>query len=399
MPKVELWVADDDGSDRSRAFVAELRKLSMLAVRPKEGAEPVAASVLRQKVADGDEHHALLIGTGFGAAILAGRKPPLVLVRDPGRELEQQMVQIGLMQAFMAVTEGRLWPVAMGEMLQKQGMAQANAARVVAAAETMQGLLRRFRGGSDPAGAPATPADPAQTTPAEFDFRQFLGSMVPLSTEDLKPPARPKSLSYQIAQSVAGMTVMMLMFGLVACSTTLLREREQGTLRRLLVTQAPRAAIPLGKFLFTFAVGMLQLAVLFAYGELVFAVGTFRDPATLLVLSVVWSLCATSFGMLIATWAGSQKQAEGLSTMLILVMAALGGCWFPIQMVDLPWYGEVATKSTLTYWAMTGFQGMFWRQQPFTHPGMLFAIGVQLAFAVVAAWLSLWLFRRRFLAR
>jgi ABC-type multidrug transport system permease subunit len=189
---------------------------------------------------------------------------------------------------------------------------------------------------------------------------------------------------------------MMLMFGLVACSTTLLKEREQGTLRRLLVASAPRASIPLGKFLFTFAVGLLQLLVLFCYGELVFRVGTFRDPVTLVVLSGVWSACATAFGMLIATWAKSQKQVEGLSTLLILVMAALGGCWFPVQMVDLPWYAEVVTKATLTWWAMSGFQGMFWHQQSLSHPGMLAAIGVQVAFTAVAMWLSLRLFRRRF---
>ena len=46
----------------------------------------------------------------------------------------------------------------------------------------------------------------------------------------------------------------------------------------------------------------------------------FRDPITLLVLSVTWAAAATSFGMLIAAWARTTKQAEGLSTVLILLM-------------------------------------------------------------------------------
>jgi ABC-2 type transport system permease protein len=220
--------------------------------------------------------------------------------------------------------------------------------------------------------------------------------MVPVRREDVQPPSRPKNLSHQLAQSVAGMTVMMLMFGLMACSITLLQERDQGTLRRLLVSGAPRPALLFGKFLYCLCVGLLQLAIMFGYGELVFGVGTFRDPVTLVVLAVTWAAAATAFGMLIAVWAGTQKQAEGLSTMLILVMAALGGCWFPIQIADLPWWAEVVTHATLTHWAMTGFQGMFWHQKGCLDPVLLRAIAVQWGFVLLATWLAWRVWRRRF---
>jgi len=214
----------------------------------------------------------------------------------------------------------------------------------------------------------------------------------------VQPPSRPKNLGYQLAQSVAGMSVMMLMFGMMACSVTLLQEREQGTLRRLLVSRAPRPALLLGKFVFCVLIGLLQLAILFSYGELVFAVGAFRDPVTLLVLSLTWAAAATAFGMLIAVWARTQKQAEGLATLLILVMAALGGCWFPIQIAELPWWADVITHATITHWAMSGFQGMFWSQKSFTDPALLRAIGVQWAFAIAASAIAWRLWRRRFVA-
>jgi len=160
----------------------------------------------------------------------------------------------------------------------------------------------------------------------------------------------------------------------------------------------PRNGIYWGKFLFTLIIGLIQLAVLFTYGNVLFRIQAFRDPITLLVLSVTWAAAATSFGMLIAAWAGTAKQAEGLSTILILVMAAIGGCWFPIQMMDLPWLVEIATRCSLAYWAMEGYQKMFWEQWSWTHPKILTAIAVQWAFVILGALAALILYRRRYVA-
>lgn len=392
MPKVELWVVDEDGSAASKKLVAALRDVGMLAVRPAGDGEPATAAHVRERVRDGEAHHALLVGQGFGAAIEAGREPPLVLVRDPGRQMEDRIVGIALMQATMAAGEGKSMPWLLSSMMRRQGMNEAGIARVRSGMDLVQGVIDRFVGGDTELRAPANGQQPAP----DFDLASMFGDMVPVQREDVVPPARPKNLDYQLAQSVAGMTVMMLMFGLMACSVTLLQERDQGTLRRLLVSGAPRPALLLGKFVFCLAVGLVQLAVLFTYGELVFAVGTFRDPLTLVVLSVTWAAAATSFGMLVAVWAKTQKQAEGLSTMLILVMAALGGCWFPIQIATLPWWADLITHATLTHWAMSGFQGMFWSQKGFTDPALMRAIGVQWAFVVVATFAAWRLWQRRF---
>ncbi len=392
MPKVAAWVVDDDGSEGSRRFVAALRDVAMVSVQPKAGAAAITAAAAREKVADGEAHHALIVGKGYGEALAAGREPPLVLVRDPGRAMEARLVGIALMQATMAAADGRSMPWLLSSVMRRAGMSEEGIARLRAGMELVQGVIDRFAGGE--AALRATGSGAA----AGFDFGSVFEDMVPVTKEDVAPPARPKNLGYQLSQSVAGMTVMMLMFGLMACSVTLLQERDQGTLRRLLVSGAPRPSLLLGKFLFCLAVGMLQLAVLFAYGEAVFGVGTFRDPVTLLALSITWAAAATAFGMLVAVWARTQKQAEGLATMLILVMAALGGCWFPIQIVDLPWYADLVTHATLTHWAMEGFQGMFWHQKSIADPVMLRAVAVQWAFVAVAAIAAWQLWRRRFVA-
>jgi ABC-2 type transport system permease protein len=395
MPRVTIWVCDEDGSATSQKFVAALREVSMLSVQPRVKQEARTAASLRSLVQDGEAHHALVLGKGFGEALANASEPPLTLIRDPGRHMEGRLVGIGLMQAMMSAGDGSSMSWMRGSLMRRNGMGESEVKRLVAGMEAVQNVIGLFSSGVQPVGKKGQ--QPAPGGNANFgDMASMFDNMVPVTKEDVSPPARPKNLGYQLAQSVSGMTVMMLMFGLMACSSMLLVERDQGTLRRLLVSRAPRHAVLLGKFLFCFIVGMLQLIVLFAFGEVVFSIGAFRDPMTLLALSVTWAAAATSFGILISVWAKTTKQAEGVSTLLILVMAALGGCWFPIQMADLPWYGEVLTRSTLTFWAMEGFQGMFWHQKSWTDPVMLRAMGVLWGFVVIASGLSWRLWRRRF---
>lgn len=394
MPKVELWVVDEDDSEPSRAFVAGLRDAGMLAVRPKPDAHPVSAEDVRHRVADGEAHHALIVGKGYGDALRAGEEPPLTVVRDPGRTMEARLVGIALLQATMAASGGKGMPWLLASVMRRSGMSEDGVARVRAGMEMVQGVVDRFVGGDGALRAGGDGAAPGKAP--SFDMASMFEDMVPVTREDVRPPSRPRNLGYQLAQSVAGMTVMMLMFGMMACSVTLLQERDQGTLRRLLVSRAPRPALLLGKFWFCVLVGMLQLTLLFSYGELMFAVGAFRDPITLAVLSFTWAAAATSFGMLIAVWAKTPKQAEGLSTLLILVMAALGGCWFPLQIAELPWWADVVTHATLTHWAMSGFQGMFWNQKAITDPVLLRAIAVQWGFVAVATLLAWRSWQRRF---
>ncbi|MBN2473224.1 MAG: ABC transporter permease [Pirellulales bacterium] len=398
MPPATLWVADEDGSKTSRRLIELLREGDVVQVRPRAGEPPVDGTRIRQLVRDGDAHHGLILAPGFGKDLEEGTLPKVTMVRDPGRRMEDHVIQIGLVQAFMTVSRGRLWPAAMGELMRESGMTDENVERLIAAARGVNLLLREFA--AEETGEPAAqqPSD-ASRRPDDrlpFELHDIVQSIVPIEHEDVAPPDRPRGMTYMLAQGVSGVIVMMLMFGMMACSTTLVQEREGGTLPRLLVAAVPRGAVFWGKFLFTMLVGMVQLAVLFAYGNAVFRIGAFRDPITLAVLSITWAAAATSFGMLIAAWARTTRQAEGLSTILILVMAAAGGCWFPIQMMRLPWAIDAVTHCTLTYWAMSGYQNMFWDQLSWTQPKMLTAIGVQWGFVAAAVLAAQWLYGRRY---
>ncbi|KAA3609580.1 MAG: ABC transporter permease [Planctomycetota bacterium] len=392
MAKAELWFQDEDASETSAQMVTALRDSNVVKLRPRAGEEAIGREGLRTKLADGEAHHALIIEAGFEEALQSGELPRLTLMRDPGREMEDQLIRIGLMQAVMAATDGDLWPAMIGFQMRQAGLQEGSVKQIVAAAQGTHGLIEKFFAAEeeDDEGAAGEDGEAAGTQVVDF-----MQNMIPVQEEDIAPPARPKDLSYMLAQSVSGIIVMMLMFGLMACGVTLIQEEEQGTLRRLLTASVSRNAILGGKFIFTAIMGVLQLAVLFVYGELIFKVGFFQKPLTLLVISLSLLAAITSFGLVVAAWAKTMKQAEGVSTLLILVMSALGGAWFPVQLFDMPVYAERITQCTLTYWAMNAYQQMMWNQMSWHEGSIPQSLLVLWGFALVAGFLAWKLYQRR----
>lgn len=420
-PRVTLYVVDEDQTPQSERFVQQLRDSDMLRVRPRTGDAAIDAAKATQLVADGEASHALVIENGFGLRLSGDQGDrqaayPLRLVRDPGRTMEEQIVRINLMQAMMVSSEGNWWIGALEQLFAKSGVSQDQVQSFSQAAGAMNAVIGSFgfapeqrdeepSAEADVKPAPATDAPTAspeeRTANSESqtnaDPMSWMMDMVPVQTEDFSPPSRPKQATYQIAQAVAGMAVMMLMFGVTSCSRTLIQERERGTMSRLLSVGVPRGSLLLGAILFTVVIGCLQMIVMLVYGEQMFKVGIFRDPITLVVVALVWIVTASAFGILIATCSRTEKQADMLSTILIISMAALGGCWFPLQMLDLPGPFEAVTRATPTFWAMTGFQGMLWNGADLSNQRMLLGLAVQVGYAAVMGVVAVWFFNRNYL--
>ncbi|MHC4838591.1 MAG: ABC transporter permease [Planctomycetota bacterium] len=395
MARATIWVADEDGTEESAALVEQLRASSMIRLRPRidEAGNPVDevydAATLRQRVIDGEADIALLIGEGFAAAIAAGDLPELTLVRDPGRQMESQLAGIGLMQAMSEVTQGTVYTTLFADMLRDAGTPEFVIDRMVAISAEQQDIFGEALGEGDEAAGDS----------GGFDMQSMFTGSGLFTTEDHAPPDRDEDVSFAQAQAVGGIAVMMVLFGLTASAVTLLRERDEGTMRRLLSLPLPPAAILLGKAGATLVVGMIQITLLFLVGEILFGIGIWRDPLTLIVLMLSTVAAASAFGLLIAGWAKTPKQAEGMSTLLILVMSCLGGSWFPLQMLDLPAAIEVAMRLTINHWAVSGYQELFWRTSSLADSGVQLSVAMLWLFTVAAGFLALRLFRRNYLGR
>jgi len=399
--RVEIAVQDDDHSEASRKLLSELGAadgLELDLVGPDEKGA-------RERVAAGDVPVALAIGAGFGAALTAGDPLPLTLYRDPGKVIELQIVAGNLIPAFLGALGEDLGQRSIGKVLETLDFPLLGRERAQAIldrswsslSDLVQELERAPADGDEaPAAAVAVAAEGEKEDEA-FDFASAVAEMLGLTVEDVVGGGEHGAAQRraQQAQAVAGMAVMMLLFGLVHCGGTLLAEEAEGTLDRLRLAPGGPSSILLGKCLFTWLVGLSQLVILFLYGRAIFDVPVFRSPVALVVLSAAVAAAATGFGILFAVLCRTQKQLEGFSTIVVLTMSALGGSWWPLAFAP-DWYRFLG-HFTLNAWAMDGFQGIFWYGKGLTEIGL--EIGVLAGIAVGAIGLALRLFERRLRVR
>ncbi len=423
MPKVKIWIVDEDQSPRSQLVEKTLRDSSMIECLPTAGERPITREKLQQMVTDGDAHHGLVIPRGFGATDQS-TLPEIDILRDPGRLMEDRILQFALVQALFTASDSDLWKQSLQRWVKSEGASDKELQQFNRVYDSVENTLRtgiETLAADWPSNEPSE-SKPSESKPSEIktdvdsgqpsqdaasspetkmgldDVLSVIDKALPVHNVDIEPPTRPKRVTYQQAQSISGITVMMMMFSLTNAGALLLMERERGTLKRLLALSMPRSSILLGKYFYVIVAGLIQMAILMVYGELMFRVGLFRDPVTLFVLIVTWVATAGSFGMAIATLSTSAKQGDGLATITILIMAALGGCWFPVQLMSLPLPLDIASKCTLTYWAMEGFQGLLWNGLSFMDAKILKAIGIQWLWALGLGFVSWMAFKRNYIA-
>src|SRR5262249_54780015 len=134
-------------------------------------------------------------------------------------------------------------------------------------------------------------------------------------------------------QNVPGFGVTFLLLGvLLGVSLALLDERDWGTLERVRATPAPLPAVLLAKLAARFVVGMGRMTLLFAVGWVVFGVSLGPQPWALLLPTTGIVFAGTAFGLIVAGVTGSREAVLPLGAIAILTMAAVGGCWWPIDL-------------------------------------------------------------------
>ena len=389
MGRVRLVVEDRDRSAASAELVKAIGEADGLRLELVEGDD---AGTAREHVADGEAPAGLLIEPGFGESLDAEEGSGLVLYRDPAKAIEQQIVAGNLVPALFSAVGERLAERAMKRSLEVLDFPLAGR---VAAASILEDSWDRMYELIDALESDATPEGTAEAEApdedaADFDFASAVGEMFGLDVEDVvggTAEAEAQKAGQQ-AHAVSGIAVMMLLFGLVACGGTLLEEQADGTLDRLRLAPGTLRDILAGKFLFTWIIGMAQLVILFLVTRLIFPIPVFRAPVALLVLSAVVACAATGFGIVFAAVCRTRKQLEGLSTIVILTMSAMGGSWWPL--IATPEWYQFLGHFTLNAWAMDGYQALFWYEKGlgdiWLEIGVLLGIGVTTSAIALIVW-------------
>jgi len=193
---------------------------------------------------------------------------------------------------------------------------------------------------------------------------------------------------------VPGFTVLFVFLTAQTAALSIYQEKKQGSFRRLLAAPISRPALLAGKMLPNLAVTLAQIILIFAVGRFVLPlIGLERlalgnDPLALILVSLLLALCSNMLGLLIAALTHSEAQAGALSAVVLWVMAALGGSFWPTYLMS----GPVQSLSAAVphSWALRAYNGLLIYGEGFA--GVATEMAVLLGFTAVFFVIGLWRF-------
>jgi ABC-2 type transport system permease protein len=161
------------------------------------------------------------------------------------------------------------------------------------------------------------------------------------------------------SQTSPGMLVMYALFFTFGGGASLIVERDEGTLRRLLVMPMGKGTLLIGKLAGIYVGALIQMLVMVLAGQFLFGVSWGQSPAALITMLLAYGLAGTALGLMVAALARTAAQANAAGTISIMALASLGGAWWPIEIV--PGWMQSLALALPTGWAMRGFQDIITR--------------------------------------
>jgi ABC-2 type transport system permease protein len=307
-------VVDVDQSTLSQEFVAALQGSKIMRVETRSQAEADRAFEDKQAIG------VLVIPIGFQAAALNGQPIDLNLkAANDNRALAvEQEARAILEQTGGAVLAARA-AVSEAERIKPFADEPTKQAYFAASLKLAQSLLKN--------------------PPARIEATQ------PAATETVQS-------GEGFTQSSPGQLVTWVMTTLFGVAGFLVYERLNGTARRLAVMPMRNSLILSGNFAGRFTLGAVQMILMVVFGAVVLSVPWGKDPLALAVMLVTFGIAGTAFGLMLATFSRTMSQAGGLSILFAMLFAALGGCWWPLEITP-PIY-QTLVKVLPSTWAMLG---------------------------------------------
>jgi ABC-2 type transport system permease protein len=306
-PKITLSVANQDDGWLSTALIEELADDSIELVQ----VDPAQADD------DTSRFRTLVIPPGFTVGALSGTQQTLRLEKEPGsNEQFGVAAEVHIIRAIVR-TLGRL--VEMHDL----GTLEPGPDDALPA-------LERFR---------------------EMGLRQDLVTLAVSTAGHGRPVPSGR------AQSVPGiMTFVVMMMTLIYGGVFLTIEKASGMLRRQAALPMTRRGVFLGKLLGRLLMAGIQIVVLVLAGRYLFGVSWGNSPLGLALMLTSFAVSIATLSTLLGAVLKTPAQASSVGWIGSMIMAALGGCWWPGEL--MPGWMRSASHAFPAAWAMDGFHSL-----------------------------------------
>jgi linearmycin/streptolysin S transport system permease protein len=155
-----------------------------------------------------------------------------------------------------------------------------------------------------------------------------------------------------LAYMAPAMALMFLMFTVSYGGRSILAERAQGTLPRLLISPTSTAQVLGGKVFGIYLTGVAEVGILILASALFFQV-KWGDPLGIITLILAAVFGATGWGMLLTALARTPAQVGSLGSALMLIFGILGGSF--INLEQMPPFVRTISSITPNAWGLDGF--------------------------------------------
>jgi len=178
------------------------------------------------------------------------------------------------------------------------------------------------------------------------------------------------------AYVMPGSMIIGLLFIVELLLRDLLRERKAGTLRRMLAAPVTTGQAVAGKVGAAFAITLISSIILLAVSRLGFGIDL-GDPLALFFQTVATILMCTGIMTFLYGAISSERAADAVMSVVIIVMALFGGSMVPIE--QMPPALQTAGRFSPVFWAADGMKRIFLLEAGLgdirTHLLILFLLG------------------------
>lgn len=163
--------------------------------------------------------------------------------------------------------------------------------------------------------------------------------------------------------NVPAWTIFAMFFVVISLGGSIVREKLSGSFIRLKSLPTNYYVALLSKQITYLAVTLLQAAVIFGIGVLLFpyvglpVLNLPADLAGLFFVSLICGWCAVSYAMCIGVFAQTQEQANGFGAVSIVILAAIGGLMVPS--FAMPDSFKTVMKLSPLHWCLEAYYGLF----------------------------------------
>lgn len=164
----------------------------------------------------------------------------------------------------------------------------------------------------------------------EAGLRQTMAKPDPLKLEARFAGHKPVPSGFNF--SLPGNLVMYLMMNLLIFGgVAVASDRRNGVIKRLMSSPVSRLELVLGKIAGLVLLGAVQVVFYLVLGKYLFHVSLGANMPAVALTLLIYSWLAASLGVLVGSVVASEDRVVGICVLSSLLMAALGGCWWPLE--------------------------------------------------------------------